>query len=94
MNRIASSTYESLSKSESDASYEYSPNEEGDLLVVRRLMNSQPCYKLYSIIIDSGSSVNVASIRLVEKLKLPTLAYPKPHKLQWLNSEGEIVVAN
>ncbi|RDY12388.1 hypothetical protein CR513_02820, partial [Mucuna pruriens] len=32
------------------------------------------------------------SKRLVEKLKLPTLAYPKSYKLQWLNSVGEVVV--
>ncbi|RDX79532.1 hypothetical protein CR513_40038, partial [Mucuna pruriens] len=29
--------------------------------------------KLCSIIIDGGNNVNVASLRLVEKLKLPTL---------------------
>ncbi|RDY03492.1 hypothetical protein CR513_12895, partial [Mucuna pruriens] len=34
--------------------------------------------KLCSVI---GSSVNVASTRQVEKLKLPTLAHPKPYKL-------------
>ncbi|RDY05715.1 hypothetical protein CR513_10413, partial [Mucuna pruriens] len=49
--------------------------------------------KLCSIIIDSDNSVNVATTRLVEKLKLPTLAHPKPYKLQWLNSEGEIAIA-
>ncbi|RDX82291.1 hypothetical protein CR513_36955, partial [Mucuna pruriens] len=40
----------------------------GDLLMVRRLMR-----KLCSVIIDNGCSVNVASLRLVEKLTLPTL---------------------
>ncbi|RDX59631.1 hypothetical protein CR513_61841, partial [Mucuna pruriens] len=65
--------------------YEYSRDKDGDLLVVRR--------KICSVIIDSGSSVNIASTRLVEKLKLPTLAHPKPYKLQWLNSKGEIAVA-
>ncbi|RDY05242.1 hypothetical protein CR513_10947, partial [Mucuna pruriens] len=44
--------------------------------------NSVNYCQLCSIIIDSGSSVNVASTRLVEKLKLPTLAHPKPYKLQ------------
>ncbi|RDY01810.1 hypothetical protein CR513_14816, partial [Mucuna pruriens] len=39
-------------------------------------------------------SVNVASSRLVEKLKLPTLAHPKPYRLQWLNNEGELAVTN
>ncbi|RDY14582.1 hypothetical protein CR513_00333, partial [Mucuna pruriens] len=40
-----------------------------------------------------NNNVNVASLRLVEKLKLPTLAHPRPYKLQWLNSEEELVVA-
>ncbi|RDY03570.1 hypothetical protein CR513_12836, partial [Mucuna pruriens] len=48
--------------------------------------------KLCSIIIDGGISVNVASSRLVDKLKLPTLAYPRPYKLQWLNSERKLTV--
>ncbi|RDX81537.1 Retrovirus-related Pol polyprotein from transposon 17.6, partial [Mucuna pruriens] len=48
--------------------------------------------QLCLIIIDSGSIVNVASSRLVEKLKLPTLAHSKPHRLQWLNSQGELTV--
>ncbi|RDY05369.1 hypothetical protein CR513_10808, partial [Mucuna pruriens] len=48
--------------------------------------------KLCSIIIDGGSYINVASSRLVQKLKLPTLSYPKPYKLQWLNSEGELMI--
>ncbi|RDX79859.1 hypothetical protein CR513_39667, partial [Mucuna pruriens] len=30
--------------------------------------------------------------RLVEKLKLPTLAHPKLYRLQWLNSDGELAV--
>ncbi|RDY12237.1 hypothetical protein CR513_02997, partial [Mucuna pruriens] len=48
--------------------------------------------KLCSIIIYGGSCVNFASLRLVEKLNLPTLVYPKPYKLQWLNSRGEMEV--
>ncbi|RDY01303.1 hypothetical protein CR513_15391, partial [Mucuna pruriens] len=74
-----SSISESSSKSESNASCEYSPDKERDSWVVRCLMKS-------------GSSVNVASARLVEKLKVPTLAHPNQYKLQWLSSEGEIVV--
>ncbi|RDY05978.1 hypothetical protein CR513_10118, partial [Mucuna pruriens] len=37
--------------------------------------------KLYSIIIDSGNSVNFAIIRLVKKLNFPILAHPRPYKL-------------
>ncbi|RDX62290.1 hypothetical protein CR513_59395, partial [Mucuna pruriens] len=43
--------------------------------------------KLCSFIIDGGSSVNVASLRLVKKLALHTLPQLKPYKLYCL-SEG------
>jgi len=48
--------------------------------------------KLCSLIIDGGSSTNVASTRVVEKLALPTISDTKPYKLQWLSVEGEIIV--
>ncbi|RDY09318.1 hypothetical protein CR513_06320, partial [Mucuna pruriens] len=37
--------------------------------------------KCCSLIIDGGSNVNVASLRLVEKLCSPTIPHPKPYKL-------------
>ncbi|RDX90646.1 hypothetical protein CR513_27468, partial [Mucuna pruriens] len=37
--------------------------------------------KLCSIIIDDGSSVNMASLKLVEKLNLLTLLHLRPYKL-------------
>ncbi|RDX63418.1 hypothetical protein CR513_58155, partial [Mucuna pruriens] len=40
-----------------------------------------------------GNNINVASSRLVEKLKLPTQAHLRPHKLHWLIRKGELVVA-
>ena len=48
--------------------------------------------KLCSLIIDGGSCTNVASTRVVEKLYLPTISHTKPYKLQWLSTEGEIMV--
>ncbi|RDX79247.1 hypothetical protein CR513_40353, partial [Mucuna pruriens] len=104
-----SSRDELSSISNIDSSNEYSSNE-GDLLMVKRLMSVQIgedddsqrknifhscCHilgQLRSISIDGGSSVNFASSRLVEKLKLLTKAHPRPYKLQRLNSEGEIAV--
>ncbi|RDX76590.1 hypothetical protein CR513_43399, partial [Mucuna pruriens] len=69
---------------------------ESDLLMVRRLMSSlvgeNVEIKLCYLIIDGGSSVNMASLRLVEKLVLLTLPYPKPYKLQWLNEKRELMV--
>ncbi|XP_014498517.1 uncharacterized protein LOC106759714 [Vigna radiata var. radiata] len=48
--------------------------------------------KVCSMIIAKGSCTNVASTRVVDKLKLPTIAHAKPYKLQWLSEEGEILV--
>nr|KYP31417.1 Transposon Ty3-I Gag-Pol polyprotein [Cajanus cajan] len=45
-----------------------------------------------SLIVDSGSSCNCCSTRLVDKLALTTIPHPKPYKLQWINEEGGIVV--
>ncbi|RDX61667.1 hypothetical protein CR513_60084, partial [Mucuna pruriens] len=93
-----SSRTKSTSISNLDASSECSPNEEGDLLMVRCLMSAQVGKNdesqreniFHSSFHFVGSSVNIASSRLVEKLKLPTLAHPRPYKLQWLNNEGEL----
>ena len=38
-----------------------------------------------SLIVDSGSSCNCCSVRMVEKLKLQVVPHPKPYKLQWFN---------
>jgi len=38
--------------------------------------------KLCSLIIDQGSCTNVASTRVVEKLRLPTISHTQPYKLQ------------
>jgi len=44
------------------------------------------------MIINEGSCANVASIRVVEKLGLPTISHTKSYKLQWLSAKGEIMV--
>ncbi|KAL2347676.1 hypothetical protein Fmac_001676 [Flemingia macrophylla] len=48
--------------------------------------------KTCSLIVDSGSCTNCCSTRLVDKLSLPKLPHPKPYKLQWVNSDGGLVV--
>ncbi|RDX83286.1 hypothetical protein CR513_35812, partial [Mucuna pruriens] len=90
----ASSEVKSLSD---DSQYE------GDLLVVRRLMNSHKsktqrenifhsmCLifgNLCSMIINWGNCVNVASERLVKKLALPTIVHLRPYRLLWLSEKG------
>ncbi|RDX84398.1 Retrovirus-related Pol polyprotein from transposon 17.6, partial [Mucuna pruriens] len=74
---------------------------EGNLFMVRRLIStfiendqSQRENIFYSRCMVSrkngGSSVNVASLRLVEKLCLQTIPHPNPYKLQWLSEQGEM----
>ncbi|XP_058006770.1 uncharacterized protein LOC131182138 [Hevea brasiliensis] len=68
--------------------------EEGDALQrenifhTRCLVNGKTC----SMIVDSGSCVNVASTLMVAKLGMRTIKHPRPYKLQWLNDCGEIKV--
>ncbi|RDY11693.1 hypothetical protein CR513_03596, partial [Mucuna pruriens] len=76
----------SLSNSEGESSSDCSLD--GVNLIMRRLMSAKG--KLCPIIINGGSSVNVASLRLVEKLNLPTIVHQKPYKLQWLNNKVEM----
>ena len=45
-----------------------------------------------SLIVDSGSSCNCCSTRLVEKLNLQVVLHPKIYKLQWINDDGELIV--
>ena len=44
------------------------------------------------LIVDSGSSCNCCSVRMVEKLNLQVVPHPKPYKLQWINENGELSV--
>ncbi|RDX72939.1 hypothetical protein CR513_47521, partial [Mucuna pruriens] len=76
---------------------------EGGLLMVRQLMSAfieddsqrenifHSCCMVKgsccSFIIDGGSSINVVSLQLVEKLCFPTIPHPKPYTLQWLNEK-------
>uniref|UniRef100_A0A151UDV5 Uncharacterized protein n=1 Tax=Cajanus cajan TaxID=3821 RepID=A0A151UDV5_CAJCA len=47
---------------------------------------------IYSLIVDSGSSSNFCSTRLIDKLALTTKPHPKPYKMKWINEERRIVV--
>jgi len=54
----------------------------------RCLINDKVC----SMIIDSGSCTNVASVTLVRKLGLNTKKHERPYQLQWLNECGVVRV--
>jgi len=63
-------------------------NQRENIFHSRCQINNKTC----SLIIDSGSCVNVASTRVVDKLGLKTIPLAKPYKLSWLSEEGEIKV--
>jgi len=67
---------------------ELEPTQRENIFQSRCKINKWVC----SLIIDGGSSTNVASTRLVEKLSLETIPHGKPYKLAWIIKEGEIDV--
>ena len=48
--------------------------------------------KVCKVIVDSGSTDNIASVEMVEKLGLKKLPHPNPYKVSWLNKEQQVIV--
>ena len=44
------------------------------------------------MVIDSGSTDNIASTKMVEKLKLGKIVHPTPYKVSWLQKGHQIIV--
>jgi hypothetical protein len=40
--------------------------------------------RVCKVIVDSGSTSNIVSIEMVEKMELETIAHPSPYKVSWL----------
>nr|KYP35918.1 hypothetical protein KK1_043005 [Cajanus cajan] len=61
---------------------------EGDLLLVRRLLNNQPSN------IDQSQRENLfqTKCKVLENTYLTTSPHPKPYQLHWLNEDGDLVV--
>jgi hypothetical protein len=45
------------------------------------------------VIIDSGSTENIVSIEMVEKMELKTTAHPNPYKVSWFHKEYQVMVS-
>ena len=43
--------------------------------------------KVYKVIVDFGSTDNIASVEMVENLGLKKLPHPNPYQVSWLNKE-------
>jgi hypothetical protein len=48
--------------------------------------------RVCKVIIDSGSTDNLVSIDMVEKLELETTAHSKPYKVSWLQKGHQVMV--
>jgi hypothetical protein len=48
--------------------------------------------KVCKVIIDSGSTDNLVSTEMVEKLELKTTAHPKPYKVSWLQKGHQVTI--
>ena len=48
--------------------------------------------KVCKVIIDSGSTENLVSLKMVEKLKLRRIPHPFPYKLSWLMKGQQTLV--
>ncbi|GJR51812.1 uncharacterized protein Tco_1402333 [Tanacetum coccineum] len=48
--------------------------------------------RVFDVIIDSGSTENIVSRDIVQRLKIPTEKHPNPYRIGWIKSVGEIKV--
>jgi hypothetical protein len=48
--------------------------------------------RLCKVIVDSGSTYNLVSIEMVEKLELETIVHPSPYRVSWLQKRHQINV--
>jgi hypothetical protein len=48
--------------------------------------------RVCKVIIDSGSTDNLVSIKMVEKLELETTAHLNPYKVSWLQKGHQVMV--
>ena len=44
------------------------------------------------VIVDSGSTDNLVSAEMVEKLELETIEYPSPYRVSWLQKGNQVTV--
>jgi hypothetical protein len=71
------------------------PKEEVENPVQRINMFRTPCKikdRVCKVIVDIGSTDNLVSIEMVEKLELETVAHPSPYKFLWLQKGHQVTV--
>ena len=50
--------------------------------------------RVCKVIIDSGSTDNLVSMEMVEKLELETTGHPNPYKFSWFQKGHQVMVIN
>ncbi|XP_059073402.1 uncharacterized protein LOC131874169 [Cryptomeria japonica] len=70
------------------ASINKEPPQRKSLFGTKCLVNGKVC----KVIVDSGSTKNLASTEMIEKLGLKKIPHPNPYKVSWLNKEKQILV--
>jgi hypothetical protein len=71
------------------------PEKEVENLVHRNNFFRTSCKtkdKVCKVIVDSGSTNNLVSIEMVEKMELETVAHPSPYKVSWLQKGHQVIV--
>jgi hypothetical protein len=71
------------------------PEKEAENLVQRKSLFRTSCKtkdRVCKVIVDSGSTDNIVSIEMVEKLDLETIAHPSPYKVSWLQKGHQVTV--
>jgi len=72
------------------------PEKESAELAQRKALFRTMCKvkrKCCKMVIDSGSTDNLVSIEMVEKLGLKKIKHPVPYKVSWLHKEHQILVS-
>ena len=67
-----------------------------DESVQRRILFKKVCKaegKCYKLIIDSGSTDNFVSTKMVDKLNLKRTIHPKPHRVAWMQIGHQVLVS-
>jgi hypothetical protein len=71
------------------------PEKEADNPVQRNSLFRTACKskdRVCNVIVDSGSTDNLVSIEMVEKLELETVAHLIPYKVSWLQKGHQVTV--
>jgi hypothetical protein len=71
------------------------PEKEAENPVQRNSLFRTACKtkdRVCKVIVDSGSTDNLVSTEMVEKLELETVAHPSPYKVSWLQKGHQVTV--